>query len=75
MRSDQALIKRRIFMKCINCSSTDFKEMVLVATPGGKVKAIKEISKNHYERNSDMSVVAMVCTKCGKIEFFTKQDD
>lgn len=59
-------------MKCICCGSTDFEEMVLIASPGGKVRAVKEISKNRFEKNGDKKVVAFVCVECGHIEFVAK---
>jgi len=58
-------------MECSNCKCINLTKLVLVSFPGGKVKALKEISKNHYEKDSEKEIFAYVCDQCGHIDFYS----
>ena len=48
-------------------------KMTLIATPGGKVRLVKEIQKNKYEKGADKKCVAYLCTDCGHIDFWAEE--
>lgn len=59
-------------MECMLCKCKMEENMVLLASPGGKVRLVKELGRNKYKKGEMYELNACICPSCGRIELFVK---